>query len=74
MLNWRNGGCLSFFFFYYEQGARGLYLHGLNKNTCHLQTLDYTHVEKAAKDFGFHCPAVKVFDSISGKKINRFIC
>ncbi|KAJ2725422.1 trna ligase [Coemansia sp. Benny D115] len=45
----------------YPERSRGLYLHGLNRNTVELETWPSTEVAQVAEDFGFHKTGYYVF-------------
>ncbi|KAJ3058770.1 hypothetical protein HDU98_005160 [Podochytrium sp. JEL0797] len=47
----------------YPEGTRGLYLHGVNKNACVLETWDSARVREVAEEFGFWCVESEVMDS-----------
>ncbi|RKP08287.1 RNA ligase-domain-containing protein, partial [Thamnocephalis sphaerospora] len=47
----------------YPPETRGLYLHGVNRNTAHLDTWSSEHVQQMAAAFGFHTTKYRTFDT-----------
>ncbi|KAI8054029.1 RNA ligase-domain-containing protein [Syncephalis plumigaleata] len=48
----------------YPSSRRGLYLHGINRNTTDLQTWPIDQVERVAIAFGFHVTQYRLFDTL----------
>lgn len=53
----------------YTGNRRGIYLHGLNRNTCEFSTLPMSEVRKAADDFGFLTPTYETVESIDKLRV-----